>query len=214
MQFQRPFANGFNFTVGYNYNRERNEEFFDNQDFYLRNPTYQPARNARHRITGAAIYEIPFGKGRRFMSGAPKALDYAFGGWSIAPLFTYNTGLFLRFGTVVVNGDPTVETPTRDRWFDTSKFTVQPAFTRRTNPFQYPKLVGPNTLNLDLTLAKEFRVTEKVKFELRMEGYNMANSFFASDPDLNVTSPNFGRVVTQRGGFFGRQLQYTGRIIF
>jgi hypothetical protein len=47
-----------------------------------------------------------------------------------------------------------------------------------------------------------------------MEGYNMANSFFASDPDLNVTSPNFGRVVTQRGGFFGRQLQYTGRIIF
>ena len=214
MQFQRPFANGFNFTVGYNYNRERNEEFFDEQDFYLRNPTYQPARNARHRITGAAIYEIPFGKGRRFMSGAPKALDYAFGGWSIAPLFTYNTGLFLRFGTVTVNGDPTIDEPTRQRWFDTSKFTVQPAFTRRTNPFQYPKLVGPNTLNLDMTLAKEFPITEKVKFEIRMEGYNVSNSFFGADPDLNVNSPTFGRIVQQRGGLFGRQLQYTGRIIF
>lgn len=214
MQFQRPFANGFNFTVGYNYNRERNQEFYDEQDYFTNTLTYQPARNARHRITGAAIYELPFGRGRRYMSAAPRALDYAFGGWSLAPLFTYNTGLFLRFGGLVVNGDPTLDSPERSRWFDTSKFSILPAFTRRTNPLQFPRLVGPNTMNLDLTLAKEFPVTEKVKFELRMEGYNVANSFFGSDPDLNVNSPNFGRIVTQRGGFFGRQLQYTGRIIF
>jgi hypothetical protein len=214
MQFQRPFANGFNFTIGYNYNRERNEEFYDEQDYFTRTFTFQPARNARHRLTGAAIYELPFGKGRRFMASAPKALDYAFGGWSVAPLFTYNTGLFLRFGGMLVNGDPTIDSPDRNRWFDTSKFAVLPAFTRRTNPLQYPKLVGPNTLNLDATLAKEFPITEKVKFELRMEAYNVANSFFGSDPDVNVNSPNFGRVVTQRGGFFGRQLQYSGRIIF
>jgi hypothetical protein len=115
---------------------------------------------------------------------------------------------------MLVNGDPTIDNPQRDRWFDTSKFAVLPAFTRRTNPLQYANLVGPNTLNLDATLAKEFRITEKVKFELRMEAYNVANSFFGSDPDVNVNSPNFGRVVTQRGGFFGRQLQYSGRIIF
>ena len=70
MQFQRPFINGFNFVVGYNYNRERNLEFYDEQDNFLRNFTWQPARNARHRITGAAIYELPFGKGRKYMSGS------------------------------------------------------------------------------------------------------------------------------------------------
>ena len=61
-------------------------------------PTWQPARNARHRITGAAIYELPFGKGRALMNSGNPILDGIFGGWSLSGLFTYNTGLYLRFG--------------------------------------------------------------------------------------------------------------------
>ena len=98
MQFQRPFVNGFNFVVGYNYNRERNEEFYDEQDNFTRTLTWQPARNARHRLTGAAIYELPFGKGRMFMNDAPGIVDAVLGGWAVSGLFTYNSGLYLRFG--------------------------------------------------------------------------------------------------------------------
>jgi hypothetical protein len=88
MQFQRPFTNGFNFVVGYNYNNSKNQEFYDEQDTYTRTLTWQPAAQARHRLTGAAIYELPFGKGRKFMSGANPFLDAVLGGWSTSTLFT------------------------------------------------------------------------------------------------------------------------------
>ena len=214
MQFQRPFVNGFNLVVGYNYNRERNEEFYDEQDNFLLNPTWQPARNARHRITGAAIYELPFGKGRALMNSGNPILDGIFGGWSISGLFTYNTGLYLRFGGALVDGDPGIDNPTMGRWFDTSKFKQLPAFTRRTNPLQYDSVKGPRYVNIDGTLAKEFKILERLKFELRGEAYNLTNRFTGADPDLSVTSATFGKITAQRAGVFGRQIQFSGRFIW
>ncbi len=215
MQFQRPFVNGFNFVVGYNWNSERNLEFYDNVDNYTGTFTWQPARNARHRLTGAAIYELPFGKGRKFMSAAPKVVDTVFGGWAASGLMTYNTGLILRFPGALVSGDPSISEPTKGQWFNTAAFRPLPAFTRRTNPLQYDNVRGTNTLNFDLTLNKMFPITERVKFEMRLEAYNAANAFFGADP---ATDPNnaatFGRILSQRAGFFGRQMQFTGRIYF
>lgn len=216
MQFQRPFSNGFNFTIGYNYNRERNQEFYDNVDNFLLQPNWFPAQNARQRITGAAIYELPFGRGRKFGSGWNRLVDGALGGWSVSGLATANTGLFIRLGAVTVDGDPTLDNPTRDRWFDTSKVRILPAFTRRTNPVQFPNLTGPGYFNLDTTLAKQFDIVkERAHFELRVESYNTTNHFTGTVfPDLNVNSPNFGRVIQQRPGIFGRQIQFSGRIVF
>ncbi|MBL8236641.1 MAG: carboxypeptidase regulatory-like domain-containing protein [Bryobacterales bacterium] len=215
MQFQRPFVNGFNFVIGYNWNSERNLEFYDNVDNYTNTFTWQPARNARHRLTGAAIYELPFGKGRKFMTAAPKVVDTLFGGWAASGLMTYNTGLILRFPGALVSGDPSVSEPTKGRWFNTDAFKPLPAFTRRTNPLQYDNVRGTNTFNLDVTLNKMFPITERVKFEMRLEAYNAANAFFGADP---ATDPNnaatFGRILSQRAGFFGRQMQFTGRIYF
>ncbi|MDX2267277.1 MAG: carboxypeptidase regulatory-like domain-containing protein [Bryobacter sp.] len=216
MQFQRPFANGWNFTIGYNYNRESNEEFYDNVDNFLLNPTWQPASNARQRITGAAIYELPFGRGRKIGGNWNAVVDGIFGGWSVSGLFTANTGLFIRLGSVLVDGDPTLDNPTRDRWFDTSKVKILPAFTRRTNPLQFPNLVGPGFINLDTTLAKQFDIVkERVRFELRAESYNTSNHFTGTTtPVLDVNSPNFGKVIQQRPGVFGRQIQFSGRLVF
>jgi hypothetical protein len=216
MQFQRPFVNGFNLVVGYNYNRERNEEFYDEQDTFTRSLTWQPARNARHRLTGAAVYELPFGKGRKLMNGANPVVDAVLGGWSLSGLFTYNTGLYLRFGGLLVNGDPAVDNPEQGRWFNTSAFAQLPAFTRRQNPLQFDDLKGPRFWNVDSVIAKEFKLIgeDRLKFELRGEAYNLTNRFPAADPDVTVTSSNFGKVVGQRAGVFGRQLQLSGRFIW
>jgi hypothetical protein len=80
---------------------------------------------------------------------------------------------------------------------------------------QYDNVRGTNTFNLDVTLNKMFPITERIKFEMRLEAYNAANAFFGADP---ATDPNnaatFGRILSQRAGFFGRQMQFTGRIYF
>jgi hypothetical protein len=215
MSFQRPFANGFNFVIGYNYNRERTQQFYDSVDTFTNTPTYQDSVNPRHRLTGAAIYELPFGKGRKMMSNANRLLDGVLGGWSASGLYTYNSGDFLRFGTMLVSGDPHIGNPTNARWFDTSMFQVQPAFTRRTNPLQYDDVKGPRFVNLDMTLAKMFPIKERIKFELRLESYNITNSFSGADPNLNVTGgTTFGRITAQKAGVYGRQFQYSGRFIW
>ncbi|MCC6394197.1 MAG: TonB-dependent receptor [Bryobacterales bacterium] len=214
MQFQRPFASGFNFIAGYNYNQSRNQEFYDNVDSYTNSPTWQPASNSRHRLTGAAIVELPFGKGRKFMTAAHPVVDAILGGWSTSGLFTYNSGAYMRFGGMLVDGDPGISNPTSAKWFDTSKFKILPPFTRRTNPLQYSDVKGPRFVNFDATLAKEFPIRERLKFELRMEAYNVLNAFTGADPNLSVTSPLFGQITSQRAGIFGRQIQYTGRIIW
>jgi hypothetical protein len=141
-------------------------------------------------------------------------VDAVLGGWSASGLFTYNSGVPLRLGSAVVTGDPALSNPTSKRWFDTSKVSILPAFTRRANPVQYDDLLGPRFVNIDLTLAKMFPIHERLKFELRMEAYNALNAFTGDTPVLSVNSASFGQIIAQRPGVFGRQIQYVGRIVF
>jgi hypothetical protein len=214
LSVQRSFSNGFNLVLGYNFNNETSQEFYDNVDTFTRTFSWIPAQNSRHRLTGASIYELPFGRGRHFMHSGSPLLEAVLGGWSASGLFTYNSGVPLRFGSVVADGDPALSNPTSGRWFDTSKVHVLPAFTRRTNPVQYGDLLGPRYVNLDTTLAKMFPIKERVKFELRVEAYNLLNSFSGDNPVLSPTAATFGQIIAQKPGVFGRQVQYTGRIIF
>ncbi|MBI3683288.1 MAG: carboxypeptidase regulatory-like domain-containing protein [Acidobacteria bacterium] len=212
LKVQRPFANGFNFLAGYNYNRARNDEFFDGVDTFLDNLTLQDSSNAGHKFNVGGIYELPVGKGRRFAGGMNKFSDAVLGGWAVSGIWQYISGEYLRLPAALVSGNPRIDAPTRDRRFDTSKVVRNPDFTRRSNPLQWPGLVGPNIKSLDLTLGKEFRITERIAFELRMETYNTPNTFIGANPNLNPDSSLFGRVTSQRNTYYGRQFQYTGRI--
>jgi hypothetical protein len=61
-------------------------------------------------------------------------------------------------------------------------------------------------------MSKNFKITERVSLEFRIEAYNLANVMVQGDPNLDVLSSLFGRINSQRGAYFGRQLQYNGRI--
>ncbi len=95
--------------------------------------------------------------------------------------------------------------------FDTTKFKQQPAFTRRTNPFSYDGVKSMRFKNIDMTLAKNFKVTERVSFELRMESYNATNTFNGDLPNTTFGNSAFGAITAQRPGYLGRQMQYSGR---
>jgi hypothetical protein len=98
--------------------------------------------------------------------------------------------------------------------FNSSDVSLLPAFTPRSNPVQYSDLVGPHIVNLDSTLGKQFRIMERVRFELRFEAYNTLNNMAQADPVTSITSPNFGRVIDERTGFYGRQIQFSGHLSF
>jgi hypothetical protein len=214
LSVKRAYAHGLTLTFGFNYNNEYLQGYYDDRATFARNLTWIPSATSRARLTGAAIYELPFGRGRHFMPAAPRLVDGIFGGWIVSSLFTYNSGLPLRLGAAVVTGDPAISNPTSNHWFDTSKVSVLPAFTPRSNPIQYSDLVGPRFVNLDMTLAKQFRVVERVKFELRMEAYNALNGFTPAAPNTTVGNVNFGKTIGELAGTQGRQIQLSGRFQF
>jgi hypothetical protein len=211
---RRAYSNGLTVMWGFNYNHEVAQGYYNDIATYTRNLTWIPAQTSKARMTGAAIYELPLGKGRHFMNNVNPFIDGVLGGWGVSALFTYNTGIPIRLGSAVVTGDPALSHPTSGEWFDISKVSVLPAFTVRTNPVQYSDLVGPRMVNIDMTLGKQFRIVERVKFELRMEAYNALNAFTPANPNTSIGNVNFGKCIGALAGTSGRQVQLSGRFTF
>jgi hypothetical protein len=215
LKAQRAFANGFNFLLAYNYNRERQEEFFNDIEEFAGAFRFEPAQRPRQRMTIASVYEFPFGRNRRYLSNVPKLVDHIVGGWTASGIYSYNSGTLLRFGALDVVGDPKIDNPSK--WglmFNPNAFKVLPAFTVRTNPKTMPDIVGPGFKNLDLTLGKFFALTERFRIELKMEAYNVSNTFNAADPSTAISNANFGRVSQQAPAYYGREFQYNLKLHF
>jgi len=211
---RRAYSNGLTLTFGVNINHEVLQGYYDDIATFARNLTWIPTATAKARMTGAAIYELPFGKGRHFMNHVNPFIDGVLGGWTTSALFTYNTGTPIRLGSALVTGDPAIGNPTSGRWFDTSKVSVLPSFTPRTNPVQYDDLVGPRYVNLDMVLGKQFRIGERLRFELRGEAYNALNAFTPAAPTISIANANFGKCIGALAGTSGRQMQLNGRFTF
>lgn len=215
LKVQRPFANGFNFLLSYNYNREWQEEYFNTDEQFLNQFRFEPATRPRHRMALAGVYEFPFGRGRKYAAHAPSVVDSFIGGWTTSAIYYYNSGELLRFGQMDVVGDPHIDHPSK--WglmFNPQAFKQSAAFTPRTNPKWFPGIVGPGYKNMDVTLAKFFQVTERFRLEFKMESYNVSNTFTGANPNTTVTSSLFGRVTGQLSGVNGREFQYNLKLHF
>ena len=104
VQIQRPFANGFNLLLAYNYHRARNETFYDTVDEIDQAFTYQRDTRARNKLTVASIYELPFGRGKPIGTDLSGVANKIVGGWQFSGLFSYLGGEFLTFGGLNVSG--------------------------------------------------------------------------------------------------------------
>ncbi|MDX2033285.1 MAG: carboxypeptidase regulatory-like domain-containing protein [Blastocatellia bacterium] len=223
LQAQRPFFKGLSMLVNYAYQRESQTEFFDDRAAYARNFTWRPLPIARHRFNHAITWEIPVGKGRWLLKDAPLGVDLALGGWQLTTTNRWYSGRQLIFTqNLIVSGSPKVDNPTFDRWFDKSVFAAlpvntaatSPASIARTNPYTYDGVVGPGTGQVDMTLSKAFRIRERMKFEFRVESYNAFNQINWDNPVVDFNSVNFGKVISKRPGYIGREIQYGFKLTF
>ncbi len=213
MKAERPMSNGLTFLVAYNYNREYHTQYFNDLDTYNNKLTMMDRGYPRHNFRLAGTWELPIGNGRKYLSHANPVVDAILGGWATSSIYMWRNGNLLTFNTAQVNGDPSQNIPAGD-YFNPAVFSALPAYTSRTNPWHYSNLRGPGFWQLDSTLVKYFTITEKIKFELRGEFYNLLNAFMPSDPDMGVGSGTMGMSTWVAGGNYGREIQLTGRIHF
>jgi hypothetical protein len=214
LRVQRAYATGGSILVAYNYNQERQEAYFNDPQRYTHQFFWLGSNNARHRLTLAGSYDMPFGKGKQFGSNMHPVLDAFVGGWQISGIFTYRSGEFLRFPQADVTGDPLAADPGPNGWFNIASFRVPTAFTPRMNPWQYSDITGPIFWNTDGSLSKSFPIKERYRVELRLEAYNLTNSLMWANPNMTVGSATFGRSTAQATGNRGREIQYTARFHF
>jgi hypothetical protein len=146
--------------------------------------------DVRHTFTMNGVYELPFGKGKQFLSdgGIGAAL---LGGWQISGISTARTGLPVNItvtrkantlldqntsgqrpdvvpGVSIYAADPSI-----NGWFNPDAFRL-PANNTWGNLGRYAA-VGPGNFEIDGALQRRFRVTEKLHVSLRAAAFNLAN---------------------------------------
>jgi hypothetical protein len=168
-----------------------------------------------HNFKLSYIYELPFGRGRRFAMGGGRLADTVLGGWRISAIHLYSTGLPVSLGAAVgfpiFNGTNRPQVPGYDGWrgpqarsdFDpqTDRFFQPASFfgpqstTQLGNMTRYnPKLRLFPSYQENFSFAKTFTLTEKVRLNFRMEAFNIFNRVrFGTGPN-GLTNPNFGRL--------------------
>ena len=228
---QKAFSRGWNFLWAYVYIREKTQTTGLNElDTYQNNLQYLNSDQPRHRLTMAGTYELPFGAGKTFGRSMPKAMDIVAGGWKVTGLATYMSGAILRFGKMnYLGGEVTVPNPAPGRWFNTAAFSPIAAntFVIRSNPVQFDNLTGPKYFMLDATLSKDLKITERIKTELTMRAFNALNRLNRGNPNMDVTSSQFGQALyqgtpsatfgpqtMQLGNVSGRQVEIGAKIVF
>jgi len=204
---KRPMFRGYTFLAAYNYNHDAASNYFNDIANYNKQLSLFDRGFARHNFRAAGTFELPFGKGRQFLGNAPRAVDAVVGGWSTSHIFWWRSGDLDMFGAAQLTCDPTQSIPSGS-WFNGSCFQYLPAYTIRTNPWYYPSLRGPRYWDVDSTLVKSFKVTEKLSLEFRAEFYNLFNSFMPSDPDTTPEDGTTGRSVSVANNNYGRSMQY------
>jgi hypothetical protein len=184
-----------------------------------------------HVLTGHFIWQLPFGKGRRWANAG--WLADVVGQWQVSGIGTFATGRPLVItGTTTSNGvstglgayakllgDPKLPEgqQTLDHWFNSEKDPALGAAFAQPDPFTfgtlkrtYPEVRGPKVNKLDLMLSR-IQPIKKTNLELRIEAQNIFNTTQFGEPVSSFSSVDFGRITTGGGE---RRLQIGLRLWF
>jgi hypothetical protein len=171
----------------------------------------------RHNFTLSALYELPVGRGRKFLDNATGVTQAILGGWSVNGIFVAHSGYPLgmtmsssQSGTSFGNRpnrvcDGKLDDPTVQRWFDTSCFVAPPVGVL--GDAARTTLFGPGRVNLDAAVSKRFD-----RFQFRAEVFNVFNNAQFAVPGTAVGAPNFGVIQSTVKG--PRQVQLALRYVF
>ncbi len=237
---ERRFTGGFQTTFMYTRATSTVADWMANE--FDAAPSERPNNNTLpHRIAWSAVYETPFGKGRKFVSDGP--VSHILGNWNLSWVYILQSGPSTEWNNVFFYGDQNQlaslfnhdEVRSKDylQWFDPSiKYTgtdsapsgftgfegrssAQPgSYHVRMFPSRLDSLRSDGILNLDLKVERMFPISIEKGIQARFafDMLNATNHTNFSAPNRTPTSGSFGRVTSQRG--LSRVLQFTLRFEF
>jgi hypothetical protein len=180
--------------------------------------------NVTNRFVGTVVYELPFGKGRRFLARSGTLVEQTLGGWNVSAIETLQSGFYtsatttnntanIEAGTLFPDVVGSVNLPvgqrTVGRWFNTAAF-AQPA------PYRFGTagrsiIEGPGLANLDFAVHKAFAIREQQRVEFRFEVFNGLNHANFALPQNNLVAGNFGTITSAA---ISREIQLALKYVF
>jgi hypothetical protein len=167
---------------------------------------YLSSQDFPHHVAVSAVYQFPFGRGRRFLSGMNKMLQPIIGGWDLSYIYLYQSGAPVDFGNVLLAGPASgIALPSSQRsaaeWFNTSAFNRNAAQQLADNLITlsptFAKVRAAAYNSSDASLLKHVRIHERVQMEFRADFLNIFNQVTFAAPNLTPTSSSFGIVTAQ-----------------
>lgn len=213
LKFSKRFAHGVTFLGSYTIAKTleqvsvQNAQFFNLADvestLLIKQPADQIDIPQKFNIT--AVVDLPFGRGRRFASQVPKALDYIIGGWGLDMNITYMKGWAIAYPNAeqVKPGSAKLDNPAIARWFNTDlwndasgkRVAAMEPYTLRTCPLRFSDVRLPGYQNWDASVSKTFPIYERMNLQFKFEAVNALNyPWFTAIASVDVTNAQFGRL--------------------
>jgi hypothetical protein len=206
---ERRFSSGIAYSFSYSFSRamgvgangydEVTPILAYSPEWYNRG---RAAFDIRHTEYATLLWELPYGRGRRFGAGNGRLVDAIAGGWNLTFTQQARSGQPLSIdggypnlgngdGTRAdVVGDPSIAHRSPAMWFNTAAFQAPALYTFGSSGQGI--IEGPGFLQFNVGLAKQFHFTEATAIELRGEAFNALNRANYGNPDTNVQSGTFG----------------------
>jgi len=219
--YEKRFSTGWNLNIAYTRMNLREADFFFNE--FDAGRTERQSNDGRpHRFTATGVFELPVGKGKKYLSGLNRAADMALGGWQFAATYEWQPGPLIDWGNVFYYGSDlaniTKVDRTWDSWFNTADFEKTAArgpaaFHRRVFPTRLDDLRRDMTSQWNANVSKSVKLTEKSAMQLRLDALNVQNRSQMNSPSTDPFNTNFGRIQSQTAAT-NRWIQVQARITF
>jgi len=169
------------------------------------------------------VYELPLGRGKPWLNHGPTSV--ILGGWQVSGIARFGKGMPIAIlapnntrlpgltsqAVRIGNGILPSEERSLEMWFRTSDFQIAPLYSLGNDSRTQPSLRGPGIKAFNLTGARNFRIRERFRFQVRCEFFNAFNTPQFGDPVSSILAPDFGRI---RSASFPRQIQLGMRLTF
>ncbi len=221
-RFERRFRQGFLIQSNYTWSKTMEAAAYREETDGI--PEHIAADIDRpHRFTLTTMYELPFGRGKRYGAGSAGWLNQIIGGWQVQGIYQGQSGPPLGFGNVIYRGTYdqlrlSGAGQSLQRWFNNGSFersaNLQLASNIRTFPSRIASVRGDGINVWDLSAHKNFKVRERLTVQLRAEVEGAMNTPNYSPPNTNPVSTLFGQVTNTQTGQEERRLFVTLRLLF
>lgn len=235
-KIEKRFSSSYQLLAHYTYAHAKNHE----SGYYPidRNVNYgRPEWQRNHVFVAANVFELPFGKGKRFLNSGSRALNLIVGGWQANAnvILMSGQGFTVSYANCGADqdvgvcrpdliGKTSVSSQTRDHWYqgaanilanngDTSGPWRRPAIGTIGNAGRNT-LLGPGWFNTDASFFKNFALTEKLRGQFRAEAFNFFNHVNLGNPDGCVDCGTAGRIFSLAKNAIMRDWQFGLRFEF